>query len=505
MWAVVSWVGWWLLALSPLAGYWNTNPQYSYGWLVPPLALLLAWRRWRIRPAPDEPARWSMPVIFASAVVVFPAWLIVQPNPGWRLVPWMLTLSAVAGTVALCARLGGKSWVRHFAFPILFPLTAVPWPSGPEEVVVQGLMRFVAAVTVMLMNLAGLAAVQRGNLVEVATGVLGVDEACSGVRSLQASFMAALFLGEFYRLKTGVRLALVAIGFGAALLTNIARTAFLSYSAARHGIAAVGQWHDPAGYTVLTICLVVIAIFANWFHARTRADFAPPATAPAHPLPVRIGLILAAWLVFVIISTQVWYSPHSQGESATWTLALPPEAKEEPLPANTLSLLGCDRTHAANWRDKTGAHWTIFYLEWDPSNSRTALLARVHRPEVCLPSAGLVEAGPRRRLTISVATFDLVFESMHFRDSKGHDAYVFYCPWEIVPGQPGRNTAFSDDTRTASLLRVWQRERLLGQQTAELIISGVASREAAEAALRKELPELIRPAVEPIPQGKEQI
>jgi exosortase len=496
--AVVAWVAWWSLAFWPLASFWNTSPQYSYGWLVPPLALLLAWRRWQTRPEPAEPASGATWVIWISAAVILPAWLIVQPNPGWRVVPWMLALSAVVGTVGLCARLGGRSWARHFAFPIAFPLTAVPWPSHPEEVIVQGLMRFVAGATVMLMNLAGLPAVQRGNLVEVATGVLGVDEACSGVRSLQASFMAALFLGEFYRLKMRARVTLVVVGFAAALLTNIARTAFLSYSAARNGIGAVGQWHDPAGYTVLTICLILIAIVANWLRPSGRqADQPPVEAAPSHALPAYLGPAMAGWLVLVVVCTQAWYSWKTTSETASWTLALPPGAKEEPLPANTLNLLGCDRTRAAHWRDGTGAHWTLFYLEWFPSNGRTALLARVHRPEVCFPSAGWKEVAPRQSLAVSAAGFDLVFESMQFRDAKGTDAFVFYCPWEIVPGQPGRNAAFSDDTRTASLQRVWRHERLLGQQTAELIVTGLSSRAEAEASLRQEIPLLIHPTEAP--------
>jgi hypothetical protein len=54
--------------------------------------------------------------------------------------------------------------------------------------------------------------------------VLGIDEACSGVRSLQATLMVSLFLGEIHRLKIGARVALVAIGFGAAFLTNIGRS-----------------------------------------------------------------------------------------------------------------------------------------------------------------------------------------------------------------------------------------------------------------------------------------
>jgi exosortase len=483
-WAVLAWSGWWLLALWPLAGHWSTNPQYAYGWLVPPLALLLAWRRWRTRPAPEPSAPRAGLVIAVAAAAVLPAWLIAQPNPGWRLVPSLLAVSAVVGTLALCALLGGRSWARHFAFPICFTLTAVPWPSVIEEPLIQGLMRFVAGVTVALLNFAGLPAVQQGNLVEVATGVLGVDEACSGVRSLQAALMAALFLGELHRLKPGARLALAGAGFLAAVLTNIGRTSFLSYSAAQHGLSAVSQWHDPAGYSVLTICLVLIALLAEWLRGRHTTPATPPTTQPANVLPSRLGLRLVAWFAGVFLGTEMWYHRPSVADTPTWTLALPPGAKEEPLPERTLDLLGCDHTRAAHWRDASGAQWTLFFLEWLPRRSRTALLAQVHRPEVCLPGTGLVETGPRRTVSVSAAGFDLAFSSMHFRDPRGHDAYVFYCPWENVPGQPGRNAAFSDATRTASLRRVWQRERVLGQQVAELIVTGVASRDAAESALR---------------------
>jgi hypothetical protein len=156
-----------------------------------------------------------------------------------------------------------------------------------------------------------------------------------------------------------------------------------------------------------------------------------------------------------------------------------------------LELLGCDRTRAASWRDAAGAEWTLFFLEWFPSRSRTALLARVHRPEVCLPSAGWVEVPPRSTVTASVAGFDLTFESMQFRDAQGRPIFVFYCPWEITPGRPGRTTTFDDDTRASSLRRVWAHERILGQQTAEFFVTGVESRSAAEASLRKQLQSLV--------------
>ena len=52
-----------------------------------------------------------------------------------------------------------------------------------------------------------MAAIQRGNLIELSTGVLGVDEACSGIRSFQSTLMAALFLDERVTLLQGLGMA----------------------------------------------------------------------------------------------------------------------------------------------------------------------------------------------------------------------------------------------------------------------------------------------------------
>src|SRR6516164_1980592 len=38
-----------------LSCFWQIDPQYSYGWIVPVLSVYLAWRRWKSRPA-AEPA-----------------------------------------------------------------------------------------------------------------------------------------------------------------------------------------------------------------------------------------------------------------------------------------------------------------------------------------------------------------------------------------------------------------------------------------------------------------
>jgi hypothetical protein len=83
--------------------------------------------------------------------------------------------------------------MRHFAFSICFIFTTLPWPGGLETFLIQGLMQIVAWVTVGLLNLSHIAALQHGNLIEVKTGLLGIDEACSGVRSLDRSRPASWF------------------------------------------------------------------------------------------------------------------------------------------------------------------------------------------------------------------------------------------------------------------------------------------------------------------------
>jgi exosortase len=190
----------WFLLIKNLSLYWVADPQYSFGWFGPLLCAYLFLTRWLSRPA-TQPASWAAAkwVFCIAALTFLPTWLVEQPNPDWRGLSWFLALEVVILTLLAIYFVGGGSWLRHFAFSICFILTTLPWPGGLETSVIQGLMQVVALVTVGLLNLSHIAALQHGNLIEVKSGILGIDEACSGVRSLQASVMVAFFLGELYR------------------------------------------------------------------------------------------------------------------------------------------------------------------------------------------------------------------------------------------------------------------------------------------------------------------
>src|SRR5437016_7942208 len=157
---IFAWL--WLEVINQLKAEWSLNPQYGYGWSVPFLALYLLWRRWPHRPAPAPPPRklpWRLLPAAAAVICAFlflPLRLVAEANPDWRLISWAFTLVVIALTLRCLFLTGGWPWLRHFAFPIVFFLVAVPWPMHLEQVVVQNLMRAVTGINVALLNVVGI-------------------------------------------------------------------------------------------------------------------------------------------------------------------------------------------------------------------------------------------------------------------------------------------------------------------------------------------------------------
>src|ERR1035438_2137247 len=227
-------------------------------------------------PAVGRPVVSSPVVLWALALCAFlyaPTRFLQEANPTWRLTSLLWTLEVIGITLSMLAFVLGAyhaARTKHhapgisafcfsdFLFPILFFLVAVPWPSGLETFMVQSLMRSNVATTVELLGLFGIPAVQHANVIEVGAGVVGIDEACSGIRSLQATLMISLFLGELYRLTVRRRIGLVALGFVLAFAFNVARTLLLTGIASARGVGAVASWHDPAGASILVACFLCL-------------------------------------------------------------------------------------------------------------------------------------------------------------------------------------------------------------------------------------------------------
>src|SRR5438552_4372737 len=297
----------WFLLCQQLSGEWSVNEQYNYGWFVPFFALYLFWLRWQDRPPPEIPNPKSQILNhrILAGVVGFTALLLLLPlrlfeiaNPEWRLLAWIHALAVVTLTLLLLWGAGGKAWLRHFAFPVAFIFIAVPWPTALETPVIQGLMRVVARVAAETAMLLGTPAQVEGNLIRVSNGLVGVNEACSGIRSLQTSLMIGLLFGEVKRLSVLRRLALVVCAVVIALLANFMRAVFLVMVAATENLSEVSRWHDIAGYSIIAFVFVATLALAYFLGRKKPPVVAgvPPAE-PGSPQPTRLPLQFSAWYV----------------------------------------------------------------------------------------------------------------------------------------------------------------------------------------------------------------
>ncbi len=422
-------------------------------------------------------------------------------------------------------------------FPLLFFLVAVPWPAGLERPVIKTLTLANSAVTVEFVNLVGIPAIQHGNVIEVSTGSVGIDEACSGIRSFQATLMISLFFGELFRLSVLRRLALCFAGFALSFVFNVARTTLLTVVAAKQGINAIAGWHDPAGVTILVACFATLWGLSLWLREGPRdqgtkglreqgakgprdqgtGDYCatglrtaecqttgPRTEAPKHratepppsafrPRPSAFWLILPAWLLISELGVEAWYRTNERGlpDPVTWTVSWPernPTFQNVTMSDKSVQLLRYDEGRHGRWTNPDGTQWQMIYLRWDPGVV-AHFVPNSHTPDNCLTAAGHhVQASPQL-MSINVNGLSMPFR--HYRlDSADAPRHVYYCLWEdradhreFVP------ISISYATRFHSVLT---RHRLTGKRSVEVLISGIPDPVEAEAALKRQLEHIIK-------------
>ncbi len=526
------WLGLW----RQLSGEWSVNDQYSYGWFVPFFAIILFWLRLEGRPPgrPPTPTRQSSSlqfgIIAVALILLLPIRLFEIANPDWRPLSWLHATCVVTVTLAFLWSAGGVSWLRHFAFPVAFTLIAVPWVSPLEGPIVQELMRVVAAISSELVALFGIPAQLEGNLIRVPNGLVGVNEACSGVRSLQTSLMIGLLFGELKRLSIFRRVMLVFAAAAIAFFGNCARAFFLVWIAATRNMATANSWHDFAGYGIVVLVFVgSLALAAMLGRDKVRIKKAEVKNQSADQLKSSYFLIptfyfVAAvlWLVLVEFAAAGWYRAHESSlvASMRWDVKWPqtaPNFRDVRIDEQVRNILRFDHGQAAAWRlpaldstnDGSSATrpliCTVYFFRWK-AGKNSALLANLHRPDVCLPAVGWGQTADTGVKDYPVTpNLSLPFRHFEFRHGAGDQptqqiAHAFYCLWEDrVPASaatsqlPQLASAPSAWTRDERVRAVFEGRRHLGQQVMELIIQGrdATGSDEIERLFASEIPSLI--------------
>ncbi len=481
---------------------WEASEQYAYGWFVPFFALALFGKRWLTRPAAQARTSpfWLTVLVVAATTALLPGRVVYEINPDWPLWSWLMALCVVGLSLYAVFLAGGWKWLRHFGFPVCFILVAVQWPYRIEHGLTQGLMRVVAALTVELLGWFNIPAFQHGNLIEISTGVVGISDACSGIRSFQATLMAALFLGELYQLRWLRRLLLLGGGLATAFCLNVVRTLILTWHASSAGLAALEKWHDPAGLMIFVVSFACLWTVAVWLCEKPAPSGVPqdsqPSTLnpqPAPSLPRAFMIAVGCWAILCLVATDAWYRSHEIKNAGNfhWSAALPennPTFQKIDMPSRSLHLLKFDVGATGKWRQEDGSQWTLYFFRWQPRSIRSVINSRIHRPDLCLPAAGLDEVSDAGIKYFAAGNFKLPFRRYAFEES-GKPLFVFFCQWE---DGSEKQLGLQGSNQTDRLRSVWVGRRVVGNQSLELLVAGYATLEDADRALAQRLPALIK-------------
>jgi exosortase len=241
---------------------WASDPNYSHGYLVIPIALFILWQRLsaaapELAPGPIPAPWWGWASLTAVLVVRALAY-------DWNL-RWTETATILPAIACLTWIFGGWPLLRRAWLAIAFLVFMLPLPPQINDLITLPLQHIAATGSCFLLQTSGLWSIQEGNTINVSTphGMepLDVAVACSGLRmlmTLAATVTATIIL---IPLPTWKRITLLVSAVPIALLTNMIRIVATGWCYHLvEGARAKQLAHDWSGYLMMPLALVLVGL-----------------------------------------------------------------------------------------------------------------------------------------------------------------------------------------------------------------------------------------------------
>jgi exosortase len=430
----------WAWSIAICVPFWETNPNYSYGWVVPALVLFFLWRRIQSQPpafwqeiSAMPPQRLRLPSLLLAvpALAIFPLEVLRTEYHQSGIVLWGINLTTVGLTLAGAWWLGGRRLFAVVAFPVLFFLTAVPWPAKVEQPLIQNMMIGVAAVVKEILLWLGVPVQTDGAVLHLTKGNVGIVEACSGIRSLQSGLMVCLAVGELLMLTRTRRWVLVGATVGLALFSNLTRTFTLCWYMEKGGEELMHRRHDLVGNIAMYSLYVVIYLAGQWLARNGGGADVWPAPGKENRLGSKLRwlhwrnvpdfrpLFGVSLLMFVVVHGW-YYILQAQTRPQTkpqFTVKSGPNVEIQPRDEEVSRRLGADSSENLRFKtpDAPLGMLDAYHSFWKPS--AMSKVALHHRPDICMPGSGWTQVGEVKETTVPFDGHPLKFLVFEFERS----------------------------------------------------------------------------------------
>ncbi len=257
-WATIAWVSVLLgvcyaQVLFNLIHQWATDEDMGHGFFVPVIAGYIAWqKRDKIAGKLPQPNWWGLAILIWGGLQLYLATLGAE----LYLARTSLVISIV-GTVYL---LGGKQYLRVFAFPLFLLCFMVPIPAVIYNQITFPLQLLASRVAETTISLLQIPIIREGNVLELASQKLNVVEACSGIRSLLTLTFLSLVYGYFCEKRMWIRVVLFFSTIPIAIVANAGRVTLTGVIANYKPELAEGLFHEAQGWVIFMVAFAILAV-----------------------------------------------------------------------------------------------------------------------------------------------------------------------------------------------------------------------------------------------------
>ena len=435
---------------------WQTNPDLSHAFFVPFLFALLIWESRRQGPPrwmpPGRGSAFAVAGALAAGFALFALAGIFAATLAWTHAVVCVLLAAALASFLLAGlfiladvrlRLVPVNWISLTA--IFLWLLSVPLPTGTYARLTFGLQQWIAGSVLQTLHLLGVPARQHGNIIELAATTVGVEEACSGIRSLVSCVFAGFFFAAWLVRRPVGRLVLIAVAPLLALAMNFLRSLTLTLLA-NSGKDIAGFWHDATGFAILGVTAAALAGLAILLE--TKEAPTPLASSPApHGMPfwsVRFfWTSVAATLALTGFFLASGRPPNREGISPPDLATLLPirVADWEVMTPNDLyqfaDILQTDHLMERTYFRSTGpgkfTQLTVYVAYWAPGQTSVSRVAS-HTPDACWPGSGWAAQPVNDAREIPQVPGLIISPGEHrlFTNSAGFPQNVWF--WHIYDG-----------------------------------------------------------------------
>lgn len=435
-------LGAWIHTIWP---HWKSNPDLSHGFFTPILFVLLLHDS-RVR-GPLRFLRSTLLLWWTCGLVVFGcvATLVVSSlfasAIDWShpMVVFLLGMS-ITGAIGAAWLFTSSEGIRLTPFnyvsavAILLWFLSVPLPPGTYSELTLTLQLWVSEKVLGALHLLGIPAIKNGNIIELARTTVGVEEACSGVRSLISCIYAGFFFSAAFVRSWWSRALLLILAPLLAIVMNFVRSLTLTLLA-NSGVDIEGAWHDNTGFAILGVTAVMLGGLAMLLEKletssqSTKAEggsgtldtplSAKNALPGARILTVGYTAAVACLASFIFLTRPAPSSSHTIPDVMDFLPASPDgwgTATSTGL-YRFADILETDhlgqRTYIRRLPDGEPLQVTFYIAYWPPREAGVSVVAS-HTPDACWPGAGWAPVATEAR-TMELTTPDRTLQESQYR------------------------------------------------------------------------------------------